>query len=64
VVKPSWSAASDPWSRRDVHRLGRRFGGADRQTGRDVGARTTARRLPWRNGLVVMKWQPVGGLRS
>jgi hypothetical protein len=49
-----------------VHRLGRRFGGADRQTGRDVGARTTARRLPrsivWRNGLVVMKWQPVGGL--
>jgi len=44
----------------------RRFDGADRQTGRDVGARTTARRLPrsivWRNGLVVMKWQPVGGL--
>jgi hypothetical protein len=66
VAKPSWSAASDPWSRRDVHRLGRRFGSADRQTGRDVGARTTARRLPrsivWRNGLVVMKWQPVRGL--
>ena len=60
MAKPSWSAASDPWSRRDVYRLGRRFGGADRQTGRDVGARTTAR-APG-NGLVVMKWQPVGGL--
>ena len=49
LAKPSWSTASDRWSRRDV----RRFGSGDRQTGRYVDART-----PWVSAVWLVRGEP------